>query len=168
MRSTHTLLLSLAMLMPSVCRGQSKCPWINEMTAGGILGGTVTVTANISGRNDGVCEFTRQEGTAVRQFRISVHIMTEPAKQFPAYLAQCRSKTTPLQAVGNEAVMCSIPGSSIHGKKGQYAESVVGRVRDQAFVVSVSSNAENDPSFTTETRREKVNLMAEQVAGILF
>lgn len=132
------------------------------MTASGILGGAVTVTANISNRGDGACEFTRQEGTTVRQLRISVHIMTEPAKQFPAYLAQCRSKATPLQAVGNEAVMCSIPG-----KRGQ-AESVVGRVRDQAFLVSVGSSAENDPSFTTEMRREKVNLMAEQVAGILF
>ena len=156
------------MLMPSASHGQSKCPWINEMTAGGILGGTVTVTANISSHGDGVCEFSRREGTAVRQFRISVRIMTEPAKQFPTFLAQCRSKATPLQAVGNEAVMCSIPGSSIHGKKDQYAESVVGRVRDQAFLVSVSTSAENDPSFTTEVRREKVNLMAEQVAGILF
>jgi hypothetical protein len=44
----------------------------------------------------------------------------------------------------------------------------VGRVRDQAFIVSVSSSVQNDPLMTQETRREKVNLLAEQVAGILF
>jgi hypothetical protein len=169
MQSSHRFLLCLAMLMPSVCHGQSKCPWINEMTAGGILGGSVTVTANISNRGDGACEFTRQEGGVIRQLRISVDIMTEIAKQFPIYVAICSSKTTALQAVGNEAMMCSsIRGSSIHGKRERYSEIVVGRVRDQAFVVSVSSSAENDPSFTAEMRREKVNLMAEQVAGILF
>ena len=89
--------------------------------------------------------------------------MTDIPKQFPSYLAQCPPKSTPLRAIGNEAVMCSI-----QGKGDQYAESVVGRVRDQAFVVSVSSSVQDDPSMTQEMRREKANLMAEQVAGILF
>jgi hypothetical protein len=163
MRSYNSLLLGLAMLMPSVCHGQSKCPWINEATARGILGGAATVTANIGKQGDGVCEFSRQQGAVILKLRISVDIMTGIPKQFPAYLAQCRSKTVPLQAVGNEAVMCSIPG-----KGEQYAESVVGRVRDQAFVVSVSSSVQNDPSMTPEMSREKANLVAEQVAGILF
>ena len=146
-----------------MCHGQSKCPWINEATARGILGGAVTVTAKIGNRGDGVCEFSRQQGAVVRQLRISVDIMTDIPKQFPTYLAQCPPKSTPLRAIGNEAVMCSI-----QGKGDQYAESVVGRVRDQAFVVSVSSSVQNDPSMTQEMRREKANLVAEQVAGILF
>jgi hypothetical protein len=56
----------------------------------------------------------------------------------------------------------------MQGKPDQYAEMVVGRVRNQAFVVSVSSSMLKDPSMTQEMRREKANLVAEQVAGILF
>jgi hypothetical protein len=41
-------------------------------------------------------------------------------------------------------------------------------VRDQAFVVSLSSSVGDDPSMTQEMRRQKVNLVAEQIAGILF
>jgi hypothetical protein len=163
MRSSHTLLLGLAMLMPAVCRGQAKCPWINEATARGILGGAVTLTAKVSDHGDGFCEFSQQHRAVVHQLRVSVDIMTDIPKQFPTYLAQCPPNSTPLRAIGNEAVMCSI-----QGKEDQPAERVVGRVRDQAFVVSVSSSVQDDPSMTQEKRREKANLVAEQVAGILF
>jgi len=151
------------MLTPAVCHGQVKCPWINEATARGILGGAVTVTANVSVQGDGVCKFSRQQGTVVHQLRVSVDIMTDIPRQFPKYLAQCAPNSTPLRAIGNEAVMCSM-----QGKGDQYAERVVGRVRNQAFVVSVSSSVQDDPTMTQQMRREKANLVAEQVAGILF
>ena len=89
--------------------------------------------------------------------------MTDIPKQFPTYLAQCPPKSPPLRAIGNEAVVCSI-----QGKGEPSSERVVGRVRDQAFVVSVSSSVQDDPAMTQEMRREKANLVAEQVAGILF
>jgi len=163
MRSSRTLLFGLATLMPIVCHGQTKCPWINEATAGGILGGTVTATANVNDHGDGVCEFSRQQGAVVYQLRVSVSMMTDIARQFPTYLAQCAPKSAPLRAIGNEAVTCSVEGNA-----DGYAEQVVGRVRDQAFVVTVSSSVQNDPSMTQEMRREKAHLVAEQVAGILF
>jgi hypothetical protein len=163
MQSSRTLLLALAMLAPTLCHGQTKCPWINEATARGILGGPVTLTAKVRDQGDGVCEYSRQQGDVVHKLRISVDIMTDIHKQFPTYLAQCPPKSTPLRAIGNEAVMCSI-----QGKGDEYAEKVVGRVRDEAFVVSVSSSVQDDPTMTREMRREKTNVMAEQVAGILF
>ena len=162
MRSFHIFLLSLA-FMPAVCHAQAKCPWINEATARGVVGGAVTVNVKVNDQGAGVCEFSRQQGAAVHQLRIAVDIMTDIPKQFPSYLAQCPPKSAPLRAIGNEAVMCSI-----QGKEDKYAESVVGRVRNQAFAVSVSSSVQDDPSMTQEMRREKANLMAEQVAGILF
>jgi hypothetical protein len=163
MRSSQTLLVGLAMLLPTVCYGQAKCPWINEATARGVLGGAVTLTVKVSDQGDGVCEFSQQQGTVVHHLRISVDIMTDIPKQFPTYLAKCPPKSTPLRAIGNEAVICSILN-----KGDESTERVVGRVRDQAFVVSVSSSAENDPSMTRDMRRDKVNLVAEQVAGTLF
>jgi hypothetical protein len=177
MRRHHTLLLALAIFIPAVCHGQTKCPWINEATARGILGGAVnvSVTTNVSHPGDGVCKFSRQQGTAVYELRISVGIMTDIPKQFPTYLAQCPPKSTPLRAIGNEAVMCSSdakpdakPGANPVTKDDPFAEKVVGRVRNQAFVVSVSSTLQNGPAMTLEMRRDKANLIAEQVAGILF
>ena len=162
MRRHHILLLILA-FMPAACHAQTKCPWINEATARGVLGGTVTVTVKVNDQGAGVCEFSRQQESAVHQLRISVDIMADIPKQFPTYLAQCPPKSASLRAIGNEAVMCSM-----HSKPDQYAESVVGRVRNQAFVVSVSSTVQNDASMTQDARREKANLVAEQVAGILF
>jgi hypothetical protein len=49
-----------------------------------------------------------------------------------------------------------------------YAEKVVGRVRDQAFIISISSSIDNNLSLTPEARRKSANLLAEQVAGSLF
>ena len=167
MRSSHTILLGLALLMPAVCQAQRKCPWINEATARGILGGAVTAAIDVNDEGAGVCTFSRQQGTEVHQFRIAVDLMSDIPKQFPAYLAQCPPKSPPLRAIGNEAVTCSIQGKE-NGKENQYAEMVVGRVRNQAFVVSVSSSVPDDPSMTQEMRRDKANLAAEQVAGILF
>jgi hypothetical protein len=163
MQSSRTLLFGLAILMSTVCHGQTKCPWINAATAGGILGGAVTATANISDQGSGVCEFSLQQGEVIHLLRVSVDIMTDIPKEFPTYLAQCPPKSTPLRAIGNEAVTCKVEGD-VH----QHAELVVGRVREQAFLVSVSSSVENDPSMTQEMRRAKANLVAEQVAGILF
>jgi hypothetical protein len=165
MRTSRTLLLALALFTPAICHAQTKCPWLNEATARGILGGpvTVTVTVKLGDQAAGVCKFSRQQGTAVHELRISVDPMTDIPKQFPTHLEQCPPKSPPLPATGNEAVTCSI-----HTKENQHAEIVVGRVRNQAFVVSVSSTAQDDPSLTQEERREKSNLVAEQVAGILF
>jgi hypothetical protein len=156
------LLLSLLAVFPSVCRGQTKCPWINEATARGVLGGPVTVRTNIHEHGDGVCEFSRKEGAAFYELRISVQSMTDISKQFPNVRSQCPLNSTPLRAVGNEARMCSVK------EKGLYAVKVVGRVREQAFVASVGSSVQDDPSMTLDMRREKVHLVAEEVAGMLF
>jgi hypothetical protein len=140
-----------------------KCPWMNEATARGILGGAVTATATISDQGAGVCKFSRQQGSQVYELRISVEIMTDIPKQFPTYLTQCPPRSSPLRAIGNEAVTCSA-----ESKAEPYAELVVSRVRNQAFVVSVSSTVLDDASMTQKMRRDKANLAAEQVAGILF
>jgi hypothetical protein len=150
------------MLAPAACHGQAKCPWITEATARGILDGSVTVKTNLKDWGNGSCEFSRQQGSLILELRISVDVLKDVPKQFPVYLAQC-AKSTPLTAIGNEAVTCSL-----QDKDNRYVEKVVGRVRDQAFVVSVSSTAPDDPAMTQEMRRAKTLLAAEQVAGILF
>jgi hypothetical protein len=113
MRSSHILLLGLA-FMSAVCHAQAKCPWINEATARGIVGGAVTATVKVSEHGFGICNFSRQQGAAIHELRISVDIMTDIPKQFPTYLAQCPPKSAPLRAIGNEAVMCSLQARVIN------------------------------------------------------
>ena len=163
MRQFQTVLLGLMLFMPAVCFGQGKCPWINEATARGILGGDVTVNTKLSGEGEGVCTFSRQQGARTEMLRISVNILGDIPKQFPTYLAQCPAKSAALWAIGNEAIACST-----ESKEEPYAEKVVGRVRNQAFVVSVSSSVRDDASMTQEMRRERANRVAEQIAGFLF
>jgi hypothetical protein len=163
MGTLRKFLLALIVLAPGVCFGQTKCPWIQEATARGILGGAVTANVTIKDNGDGACAFTRQQGDVQRHLSVLVITMTDIPKQYSRYTEQCESKGTPLKAIGNEAVECSIQTQT-----NLYAEKVVGRVRDRAFIVTVASSLEDDPSMNQETRREKVHLAAEQVAGILF
>jgi hypothetical protein len=165
MQTSPVLLIALSLLTPALSRGQAKCPWLNEATASGILNGPVAVTVTVKPGDQvsGICKFSRQQNAATHELRISVDLMTDIPKQFPTHLAQCPPKSTPLPATGNEAVTCAT-----HTKENHYAEIVVGRVRNQAFVVSISSTVLDDPSMTQAMRREKSNQIAEQIAGILF
>jgi hypothetical protein len=168
MRISPTLLLATASFTAAVCHAQTpsaltKCPWLNEATARGILGGDVTLIVKLNDRGAGVCKFTRRQGAATHELRISVDLMSDIPKQFPTHLAQCPPKSPALPATGNEAVTCTT-----HTKENHYAELVVGRVRNQAFTISISSTTQDDPSMTQKECREKTNQIAEQVAGILF
>lgn len=163
MRFSHQILLTFAVLMPGACSAQTKCPWLNEATARGILGGELRMTVNITPRGDGECKFSRQQGSAVFQLRISVSRMSNIAKQFPTYLALCPPNSPSLHAIGNEAVTCTT-----ETKGGEYGESVVSRVRDAALFVIVSSTIPDDQQLTKQMRRDKANLVAEQVVGNLF
>jgi hypothetical protein len=163
MRTCQLLLLGLTWLIPTASLAQVKCPWLTEATARGILGGTVTVQVNLKDGRNGVCNFARQQGAVAVELRIAVNVMSNIPRQFPTYVAQCPAKSASLPAIGNEAVICSV-----EDKGNGYAEKVVGRVRDQAFVVSVNATTSDDPAMTQKMRREKTQLAAEQVAGILF
>jgi len=88
--------------------------------------------------------------------------MTDVAKEFPSYLAECREER---RTAGHRQRSDSVQRA---GKSGEFIERVAGRVRKQAFVIGVSSSVEEDPAMTKDMRREKANVVAEHVAGILF
>lgn len=150
-KSTRFLLV---VLLPWICAAEQKCPWLNAATAEGALGGRVQAQVTQT-----ACEFVRRDGSSESTLRIEVETMAAPG-ELASRLAQCGSGAAPLKAIGNEAVACS------HAeKKGQVAEQVVGRVRNQAFLVRFSSN---DPSATSAGMREQARKIAEQIAGFLF
>lgn len=140
--------LAIAICLPALAAAEDRCPWLNAATAGGILGGPVHATVTPSS-----CEFVRQSSEHEAALRIEVTPVSAPH-------AECGTGAQALQAIGNEAVACAY-----EGKPGWIAEQVAGRVRDQAFLVRISTN---DRSSPPPTLREKARKVAEQVAGILF
>jgi hypothetical protein len=77
-----------------------------------------------------------------------------------SYIEKCNSKPVALNAIGNEAMSCSIDAEN-----GQHAEQVAGRVRDRVFLIMVRTA---DASPGQSVLREKARGVAELVAGNLF
>lgn len=111
------------------------------------------MTAEVSG-DAGHCAFSRTEGSTSR------HLLIEVEPVSATYKTLCASRSAPLKAIGNEAFACSF-----EGKPGEIAEQVVGRVRNQMFLVRVSTS---ERGAQAAALREKARKVAEQVAGILF
>ena len=158
LRSVSRLVATLCLLamacLPSFGASEEVCPWVNAATAGGVLGGRITnikVKHALTG-DDASCEFAQRDGSLLS---VEVETMNSPAIDFPSYLARCHSPSEPLKAIGNTALACGDEG----------AEQVIGRVRNRAFIVRISTK--DRPPNPAELR-EKARKVAEQVAGILF
>jgi hypothetical protein len=133
------------------------CLWMNAATAEGIMGNTLggTVTMVAAQENGyGSCAFQRPGA----ELRIEV-LPTEGAGHFARLAAACGSKTVPLKAIGNEAVVC------LAGASAERTARAIGRVRDRIFTITLRRS---DVSLTQERLREEARASAEQVAGNLF
>ena len=168
-------------LAGAACHAKETCPWINEPTAAGFLRGAVTTTvthnsngadkaaaaaATVTGTSvtvgDATCEFVRHDATGTTKLRIEVVTMSDVAAADPAFRGRCGTDGQPVRAIGNEAVVCGMTGPAT--ARGGVGEQVVSRVRERAFVVSISAGAGTDQA----TLRETTLRVAEQVAGFLF
>lgn len=141
---------------------EDTCPYMNEATAAGILGGEVkgSFISASKDNDDGSCSFKRTQQSGQAELRIDVTTMTDHATQFAKYLAQCKGRRSPLTGIGNEAVVCSESG-----KDAMRIELVVGRVRERAFVITLRTS---DHTLTEAGLRAKSLSAAEQVSGFLF
>jgi hypothetical protein len=94
---------------------------------------------------------------------LQVEVLTAetPHNALAARAAQCGSASAPLQAIGNEAVVCN-PNDEANGKR---AARLVGRVRNRMFIVLFVST---DPAAAPDLLKEKVRAVGELVAGNLF
>ncbi|MGA3045536.1 MAG: hypothetical protein ABSD67_02880 [Terracidiphilus sp.] len=165
--SRRLVLSALGMVclsLPAVCHATNNCPWLNEATAGGLLGGDAVGMK--TGGTDGqptVCTFTQQDAGVTRTLRVTVEIATEPHARMSAVAQVCDADASPIKAIGNEALVCAADD-----RKGGLGERVVGRVRDQVFTVTLNSTLKADPILNREALKAKIYTAAEQVAGNLF
>ena len=165
-RTSYLILASLVLLLrlPATSQTKAACPWLNEATALGILGGSVgSPMTGVPLVSSTACNFTYRDGKALRMLRITVAEAKNPNQTMSGYKLQCGSRATPLRGIGNEAVLCS-GDARLHA----YSEQVIGRVRNQVFTVTVSTSMRNDPSMGREALQEKAENVAEEVAGNLF
>jgi hypothetical protein len=165
-------ILFLASFMAAATEAKESCPWMNEPTAAGFVGGDVTSTVTFAikdktdpnysnvDKNDAICDFVHRQGSTVRTLRIEVETLAGTPGSFATYIARCGSLNTPVRAIGNEAVACDI-----EGKKNSISEQVVSRVRGRALTVRLTASA---GSVDRDLLRQKARNVAEQVAGFLF
>jgi hypothetical protein len=179
------LMIAGWLLAPADCRAEAKCPWLNAATAAGVLGGDVQMTVSapvdpgtVKGvgtamypdqvrmdRFDVTCEFSRKMDSALYTLGIVVKTMNDPAKEYASFLTHCES-TVALKGIGNEAVQCVMKND---GKNpGNAQEQIIARVRDRAFLLTVSRDAKMPTTAATNGLHDDTKNMAEQVAGSLF
>jgi hypothetical protein len=129
------------------------CPWLTEGTAAKMLGGDVSVVLNVSDSGEGSCKFSRKQGPAE-----TLEIVVKKAD-----LPGCPTDSVALRGIGNEATMCRHAGPN-----GEVVQMVSSRVRDQHFLVTITSRTHEKAAKAQDPQDEPVARVSEQVAGSLF
>jgi hypothetical protein len=165
MPALRLALLSIVLLgITTACEAKNNCPWINEMTASGLLGGeAVGDFTEASTSQPAVCTITQAGAGFTRTMRITVEVTPDTHARLQSALQMCGKNAAPLQAIGNEALMCALDTRSAG-----LAELVVGRVRDQLFTITISTTLKDDLILTRMSLKERAYTASEQVAGNLF
>jgi hypothetical protein len=152
------------LLLPASAYAANNCPWINEATASGLLGGDAVGAATGAGAGQpGTCTFVSQMGGTTRTLRINVEIVPDPHARLGELTQHCGTDTANMPAIGNEAVVCSADD-----RKGGLGERVLGRVRDQVFSITIGSTQKHDPVLDRSALKTRIFTAAEQVSGNLF
>lgn len=159
------VLMGAALFLAAQARAANKCPWLNEATASGLLGGAATGTYIDEAGRPKACTFTERSAKLVRTLQVSVETVRDPHSRLISMVgATCGlQKASPIQAIGNEAVGCAYDSHNV--KRGWH---VLGRVRDQIFVISLGSSIKNDPVLTPDMTEMKSETAAAQISGNLF
>jgi len=148
------------------CNAQETCPWLNTPTASGALGGPAQVTVVKSGDTVEACAFQLPKGSPIGSMRITVTAAADEQKahnDLEAQQAHCAAASAiPLKAIGDEAVLCEA------GTRKAGAEQVIGRVRNNIFIVTMNEDGPPEHPSLDSPLGAKAQLIAEQVAGALF
>src|SRR5271168_2927620 len=107
MKYSTLVLVALVLLLPAICQAKESCPWLNDATALGVLEvGTTSSPPALVEVTATACEFTYRGTTAFRSLRITVQQPKDPIQALNLRKSECRSGSSALAAIGNEAVMC--------------------------------------------------------------
>jgi hypothetical protein len=145
-------------------QGANNCPWLNEATASGLLGGdAVGMFTAANGRQPAVCTFTEQTEQGQRILRVTVEVAASPQARLADEERACGTNRSPLHAIGNEAIFCEEKG-----RRERLSDRAVGRVRDQIFTITIGTSVKDDKVLTRDVLSAKIYTASEEVAGSLF
>jgi hypothetical protein len=155
---------SLILGIPLSAAAANQCPWLNEATAGGLLGGDAVGTFTApTAASPAVCTFVETGTNFKRTLTITVEVTSNAHTRVESLLSGCDAGMSPIKAIGNEAAICEAGN-----RKGARFQRVIGRVRDQVFVIAFDTTLKTDPLLTPESLPAKIYTAAEQVSGNLF
>jgi hypothetical protein len=158
-----SLLLGL-ICIPTFCQAKNNCPWINEATASGLLGGdAVGEFTEASAGQPAICNFIEKDAAVTRTLRITVLVTPDFNAGLRSAAQACGVDSASIQAIGNQALICAADD-----RKGALGERIVGRVRDQVFTITLSASLKGDLLLTREALKARIYTAAEQVSGNLF
>jgi hypothetical protein len=158
------LLVVVLLTSASSLHASNTCPWMNEATASGLLGAEAVGAYHPASQElPATCAFTQHAGSITRVLRIQVEISKNPTAQLESHKKECGADLAPLPAIGNEAFFCTAIGSG----KG-LSEMAIGRVRDQVFVIELSTTEKRDTILSHGKLQSASHIAAEQVAGNLY
>jgi hypothetical protein len=138
-------MLFVLLVLAATTTPPSDCTWINTATASGILGGPAHLTLST-----GICEWTRDDSGKHATLRVEIIPLASIPSDYDKLRTRCKGAAIDLKALGNEAISCSDTNS----------EDIIGRVRDQGFVITLSGNSAG--------AKAGVRRAAGQVVGNLF
>ncbi|HEX7729603.1 MAG TPA: hypothetical protein VF392_11235 [Terracidiphilus sp.] len=160
-------LLAAALLLMFFARpahAENSCPWLNEATASGFLGGAATGAYSPATESQpAICTFMRVENGVTRELQLTVEIVSASPHMRVVALASSCVDPAPMTAIGNEATRCMA-----HIKGAARAERVLSRVRDQVFTITLSTSQRDDGELTGDVMRTRIATVAEQISGNLF
>lgn len=157
-------LLLVVLCLAVNAQAKNNCPWINEATASGLLGGDAVGDFTESANSQpAVCTITQTGPNFTRTMRITVDVVPDTHARWQSALQACGKTAAPLQAIGNEASMCAVDT-----RNAGLGELVVGRVRDQLFTITITTTLKDDLILTRMSLKERAYTASEQVAGNLF
>jgi hypothetical protein len=157
-------LLAAVLAVASRAHAANNCPWLNEATAGGLLGGpAVNTFTDAANGMPAMCHFEEKGSDGLRTLTITVEVKPDAHAKLTAMMHECGATNQLLQAIGNEAAVCAMDT-----KRKQLSERVVGRVRDQVFTIVIASTLKEDNVLNKDTLMTKIYTASEQVAGSLF
>ncbi len=158
------LISAFFLAISAIACAENNCPWMNEATASDIVGVNVVGTYAAGLDKSARCTFAEESGQTGRTLQVIVENASDAHADYLLSLRTfCAIAKEPLMAVGNEAATCSI----LH-RKTVTGERALGRVRNQVFIISLSTSIRNDPILTPGMLAMKIVTAAEQVAGNLF
>jgi hypothetical protein len=154
--------MQAALLAQAQVEAPARCPWLNVATASGTLNGPAALAMRQPAAGETVCVFRYQNQKTVYSLRIEVWAHQDITTGLKSQEADCTAPAVPLQAIGNEAMLCADDQRTSRG------DAVIGRVRDSVFRVSVTTSERNDPAMPRDVLEQKARDTAEAVAGSLF